>query len=396
MKKPNYILLALIALAFAYSVVSMAEETSVSPSQKLKENIEKYAKEKEISNPLKAQWEYHEKTPKEEWLPVWKEILLNGTLAESVTNWLNFAKVPLFFLCQVDNPTWPDDSHFLNIATDFKKLCETPDHFTLDDFSEALLKMKTDDDCCYPLCYAYLFFPKDQHKEWMSRKSYHPKNIGDVMKFLGLRNALEKILLDKIEELKKGDYREFRGSTLAEQTLGDITTFGSYGTIKLVKNDIINKWWALFDFAYSRGLYDLFMKELEGVAIAQSNCFFLTKFYCERLNDREKAVEFLNKHFNVDKICTFTEAYPEYAGFSRVEYVRSLASIIGAEELTDTDKAYMRFGEEFENTFVRQSFSEDRSIRDTLRIGWELMSILPERELTRVSREEIEKYLPKK
>ena len=52
--------------------------------------------------------------------------------------------------------------------------------------------------------------------------------------------------------------------------------------------------------------------------------------------------------------------------------------------------------EEFENTFVRQSFSEDRSIRDTLRIGWELMSILPERELTRVSREEIEKYLPKK
>ena len=85
-----------------------------------------------------------------------------------------------------------------------------------------------------------------------------------------------------------------------------------------------------------------------------------------------------------------------YAAYSRVEYVRSLASIIGAEELTDTDKAYMRFGEEFENTFVRQSFSEDRSIRDTLRIGWELMSILPERELTRVSREEIEKYLPKK
>jgi V/A-type H+-transporting ATPase subunit B len=85
-----------------------------------------------------------------------------------------------------------------------------------------------------------------------------------------------------------------------------------------------------------------------------------------------------------------------YAAYSRVEYVRSLASIIGAEELTETDKAYMRFGEEFENAFVRQDPKEDRSIRDTLRIGWELMSILPERELTRVSREEIEKYLPKK
>ena len=79
-----------------------------------------------------------------------------------------------------------------------------------------------------------------------------------------------------------------------------------------------------------------------------------------------------------------------------MEYVRSLASIIGAEELTETDKAYMRFGEEFENSFVRQDLREDRSIRDTLKIGWELMSILPERELTRVSREEIEKYLPKK
>lgn len=314
MKKLNYILLALIAFAFACSVVSMAEETSVSPSQKLKGNIEKFAKEKEISDPLKAQWEYHRTAPKEEWLPIWKEILLNGTLAESVTNWLNFAKVPLFFLCQVDNPTWPDDSHFLNIATEFKKLCEEPGHFTLDDFSDALLKMRTDGNCCYPACYAYMYFSKNEQKKTATRYSYNFKSVSDVLKILSLKNGGEKILLDKLEELKKGDYREFCGSTLGEQSLGDITTFSFEGYYKLIKNDIIGKWWELFMFAERCGIKDSFFKELESFADTQSNCFFLTKFYCERLGNREKAIEFLNKHFNVDKICTFTEAYPEYAG----------------------------------------------------------------------------------
>ena len=182
MKKLNYLPLALIAFAFACSVVSMAEETPVSPSQKLKENIEKYAKEKEISDSLQAQWEYHEKTPKEEWLPVWKEILLNGTLAESVTNWLNFAKVPLFFLCQVDDPTWPDDSRFLNIATDFKKLCEEPDHFTLDDFSAALLKVRTDGDCCYPAGDLFKYAGQSEHKTWATKNSYHFFNVCDALR----------------------------------------------------------------------------------------------------------------------------------------------------------------------------------------------------------------------
>ena len=83
-----------------------------------------------------------------------------------------------------------------------------------------------------------------------------------------------------------------------------------------------------------------------------------------------------------------------YAAYSRVEYVRSLASIIGEEELTDTDKAYMRFGREFESRFVTQTERENRTIRDTLALGWELLSMLPEHELTRVSREEIAEYLP--
>jgi V/A-type H+-transporting ATPase subunit B len=83
-----------------------------------------------------------------------------------------------------------------------------------------------------------------------------------------------------------------------------------------------------------------------------------------------------------------------YAAYSRVEYVRSLASIIGEDELTDTDKAYLRFGQEFEQRFVRQEAREDRSIRDTLGLGWKLLKILPEHELTRVTRDEIATYLP--
>lgn len=82
-----------------------------------------------------------------------------------------------------------------------------------------------------------------------------------------------------------------------------------------------------------------------------------------------------------------------YSAYSRVEYVRSLAAIIGAEELTDTDQAYLKFGEKFENTFVKQTFSEDRSIRETLALGWDLLKILPRHELTRLSEDEINKYL---
>ena len=84
-----------------------------------------------------------------------------------------------------------------------------------------------------------------------------------------------------------------------------------------------------------------------------------------------------------------------YAAYSRVEYVRSLAAIIGEEELTDTDKAYLRFAEGFENRFVRQGVREDRSIRDTLSLGWELCTILPTHQLTRVTEEEIAAYLPR-
>jgi V/A-type H+/Na+-transporting ATPase subunit B len=84
-----------------------------------------------------------------------------------------------------------------------------------------------------------------------------------------------------------------------------------------------------------------------------------------------------------------------FAAYARTRSVRNLAAIIGEEELSALDKGYLHFGERFENEFVSQAEDEDRSIEQTLDIGWRLLSLLPRDELVRVSRAMIEKYMPK-
>ncbi len=81
-----------------------------------------------------------------------------------------------------------------------------------------------------------------------------------------------------------------------------------------------------------------------------------------------------------------------YSSYARVRDVRSLASIIGEEELTEVDRAYLAFGEEFERRFVGQGGGEDRSMEETLERGWDVLSILPESELQRVTREELREH----
>jgi len=84
-----------------------------------------------------------------------------------------------------------------------------------------------------------------------------------------------------------------------------------------------------------------------------------------------------------------------YAAYARVKRVQVLASVIGEEELSEIDKKYLEFGRLFEPEFIRQGEDEDRSIEQTLDIGWRMLTTLPRTELTRVKDEEIEKYLPK-
>ena len=81
-----------------------------------------------------------------------------------------------------------------------------------------------------------------------------------------------------------------------------------------------------------------------------------------------------------------------YAAYAHMQDVRALASVIGEEELGTVDQQYLKFGRAFEREYVNQSLTEDRSIEKTLDIGWRLVSMLPQEELTRVSRAEIEQY----
>lgn len=81
-----------------------------------------------------------------------------------------------------------------------------------------------------------------------------------------------------------------------------------------------------------------------------------------------------------------------YAAYSGAQDARSLASVIGEEELSAVDQAYLAFGEAFERKFVSQGRMERRTIEQTLEIGWSTLSILPRSELTRVRDSEIEEY----
>ena len=84
-----------------------------------------------------------------------------------------------------------------------------------------------------------------------------------------------------------------------------------------------------------------------------------------------------------------------FASYARVQDARALASVIGEDELSDIDKAYMKFGIMFEKYFICQGFDENRSIDETLDLGWDLLSLLPVSELDRVSDELLkEKYKP--
>lgn len=82
-----------------------------------------------------------------------------------------------------------------------------------------------------------------------------------------------------------------------------------------------------------------------------------------------------------------------FASYSKVQEVRSLAQIIGAEDLSENDKKILKFGEEFEKQFLTQKFDENRNIDETLDLGWKLLKILPEDSLDRIDPKLKEKYL---
>lgn len=82
-----------------------------------------------------------------------------------------------------------------------------------------------------------------------------------------------------------------------------------------------------------------------------------------------------------------------YASYAKAQEVRNLAQIIGEDDLSDDDRKILSFGDVFEEQFLRQDFTENRSIEQTLDLGWSLFKLLPESELSQISPEMKEKYL---
>jgi len=84
-----------------------------------------------------------------------------------------------------------------------------------------------------------------------------------------------------------------------------------------------------------------------------------------------------------------------YAAYSRAVELRSLATVVGEESLSDVDRLYLKYADLFEHKFLAQDPRENRSIEQTLDLAWEILFVLPEAELTNIKDKHIKKYHPK-
>ena len=83
-----------------------------------------------------------------------------------------------------------------------------------------------------------------------------------------------------------------------------------------------------------------------------------------------------------------------FSAYARGKDAKELSVILGESALSDIDKLYAKFAVAFEKEYVSQGYHTDRSIEETLNIGWKLLSILPKSELKRIRSEYIDRYLP--
>jgi V/A-type H+-transporting ATPase subunit B len=85
-----------------------------------------------------------------------------------------------------------------------------------------------------------------------------------------------------------------------------------------------------------------------------------------------------------------------FAAYARGKEAKELMAILGEAALSDADKFFAKFADEFEKRYVSQGYETNRTIEETLEIGWDLLTLLPKAELKRIIDEYLEKYYPKK
>ena len=272
------------------------------------------AKQQEFGGSVK---DYYKSVPKEEWLPIWEEILSIDDLTYSVYAWMDFAGGPLRFIYENED----GKKTRARLRSKFEEQCALSNHFTISEFSDKLFEWFGHE-------LNFKGFKKASEDRDHAKHNFY--DVCDVLKLLGWQEKLNEITLKLAEELMSGDYSEFSGTTVIEPTLGDLSTY-NYSDFP-EKNRILEDWKSLglISGAYSFNMMmndsedtglkyyacyntrDAFLEGLKETALFHSNCFFITKFYCECLQDDKLAKEFLQSNFSLDKACTLTEAFPEY------------------------------------------------------------------------------------
>ncbi len=81
-----------------------------------------------------------------------------------------------------------------------------------------------------------------------------------------------------------------------------------------------------------------------------------------------------------------------FSAYARGKECKELSAILGDAALTPLDRQYAYFAEEFEKRYINQGFYTNRSIEETLQIGWELLALLPRSEMKRIKDKHLEKY----
>ena len=83
-----------------------------------------------------------------------------------------------------------------------------------------------------------------------------------------------------------------------------------------------------------------------------------------------------------------------FAAYAQGKQAKELAVVLGESALSEMDKLYVRFTDRFEQEYINQGFQTNRTIEESLDLGWELLSILPRTELKRIKDDMIDQYLP--
>ena len=211
------------------------------------------------------------------------------------------------------------------------------------------------------------------------RKTFEESGVADhVCMFLNLANdpVVERLITPKVA-LTVAEYLAFEKNMHILVILTDMTSFAeAMREVSSSRGEIPSR------KGYPGYLYSVLDRNLHGQAVYPPISILpslsrLMKDGIGKGYTREDHQDLANQLFSA---------------YAKVGEARNLASVIGEDELSPIDKQYLKFGEEFEKRYIGQGPTENRTMMETLDLGWELLGLLPKEELDRIDTKLIEKY----